>query len=81
MTDDPYDTKPDWTRWEDETLRGYLLRLISQAVWVAGDAAVLAGDRLRVKLWHWSDLILDYAYPQQPPVEIDLGAGANGSEL
>jgi hypothetical protein len=68
-------TEPDWTPWEDETVDGYLLRLISQSVWQAGEyAEQIDQDGRRGPLWKLADAILDYAYPPQEPTEIDIAA-------
>ena len=68
------DRSPDWGRWEDEPLRGYLLRLVSQAIWQAGSAVDVVGFHIRDGLWRVSDRILDIAHPMPEPTEIDIAA-------
>lgn len=68
-------TEPDWTPWEDETVNGYMARLISQSLWQAGEYANKTGDEDHgTRLWRLADAVLDYAYPPPPPTEIDLAA-------
>ena len=76
MTDtdrDEIDNEIDWTRWEGETGLRYLLRSVSQLVWILGDKIGRAGFAVNQWVWTLSDWILDVAYPPTGPVEIDFG--------
>lgn len=64
---------PDWTRWQDEDLSPYLIRVASQVVFAAGTAVDKAGSVARDKLWDWADSMLELAHPTLPPVDIDFG--------
>lgn len=70
--DDKLDTKPDWSRWEDDTDKSYAMRVASQAIWEVGNEVDRAGAELRDRLWALADRILDAAYPYSPPVEVDF---------
>jgi hypothetical protein len=69
--------QPDWTRWEDERTSPYIIRLVSQVVWAAGDFIDQHGAATRDRLWAWADELLDIAHPQQPPIDIDMNTEGN----